>query len=105
VGKAPGKELEMTEMKLADLKPDFYEVMLCEFLVDRTPRTRSADMAKCRRLAKEYLRKHPKSLPSAIEATEPRFDLNKVLRELEPPFLEWARKHIPDLLEKPAGFY
>ncbi|MFH1517156.1 MAG: hypothetical protein ABIH17_04655 [Pseudomonadota bacterium] len=91
----------MTTLK--SLKPSFYEMLLADFVAERTPRSRSPDMAICRRLAAEYLKAHPDALPRAIEAADG--NLEKVIENLDPPFLEFARKAVPDLLTNPAGLY
>ncbi len=90
-------------MKLAELKPSFYEMCLVDFVAERTPRSRSADVALCEKLAKGYLKKYPKALPKAIEAADG--NLMKVIDLLEPSFLAYAKREIPDLLDKPAGLY
>jgi hypothetical protein len=96
----PGKELEM---KLAELKPSFYEMCLVDFVAERTPRTRSPDMAVCKKVTKAYLKRYPNALPKAIEAADG--NLYKVIDKLEPSFLAFAKKVVADLLDKPAGLY
>lgn len=91
-------------MELTDLKPSFYEMLLSDHLAERHPRSEHLDMAKCKKVAKAYLRKFPKSLPDAIAATSS-FNLDKVVNKLTPPYLEWAKKSMPFLMEKPPGMY
>lgn len=76
---------------------------LVDFVAERTPQTRSPDIALCKKLTKEYLKKHPKALEKAIEAADG--NLGKVIELMKPSFLAFAKREVPDLLDKPAGMY
>jgi len=88
---------------LAELKPSFYEMCLADFVAERTPKSRSPDMALCKRLAKGYLKRYPRSLTRALEEADG--NLERVIDKLEPSFLAYAKKAVPDLLTKPTGMY
>ncbi len=85
------------------LKPSFWEMCLSDFVAERTPRTRTPEMRVCQRLAREYVLKYPKAVEKAVEAANG--NMEKVIPNLKPPYLEWVRREVPDLLEKPAGMY
>jgi hypothetical protein len=90
-------------VKLSDLKPSFWEMCLVDFVARRTPKTRSAEMPVCERIAKGYMRKYPDAVAKAVEKADG--NLMKVVDLLEPSFLAYARREVPDLLEKPTGMY
>ena len=93
----------MSKSWLGDLTPEFWLMVLADFLAERTPRSRSLDLNECKRVAHEYVAAYPDALPRAINAADG--CIERVVDLLAPPYLEWARQTLPDLLSEPPGMY
>ena len=79
------------------------EPLWADYVAERVPASRSPSMSQCKRLAREYLRAYPDALPTAVEAADG--FIERVIPSLNPNFLEFARREVPDLLERPAGMF
>jgi len=90
---------------------EFWLVLLTSCLEERIPSERMNDGDnECRTTAEAYLKEFPNVVAEAIEhgretGSTQAGAIGRIVDLMKPPFYEWAKTHIPDLLSRDRNPY